>query len=240
MANVGAVNFGSPQSLSLTGGNHVQKVGNSYVIFDENGNRVRTLTETEKTQYMLTESKVMADREKIAELEGRLFDSSLSPSEKSNVSAQLAELREKVQAQNSTAKTEITPDGKIVSYALKSDVPVGEFREMFSLKEQALEGDLRQYALKDGYSKALGRPFSSFEEALKYGVTEFSNGVKLETDKKGEVYPNYDNAIMRGGETYSVSASNIVAQNGKNQNPFAALFDFFKGGNKQDVMASFA
>lgn len=174
-------------------------------------------------RYTETFAKVYAVPMKIAEIEGKLADPNISAKEKTKLTTELKDLKQKAAEQRAAANIEISPDGKNVYFTLKKNINVEKFKELFNIETGTFREHLTKVALQDGVNvskrpggSALSAPFASYDEArdalggFRDGKPlEFSNGVKLvpTTNPDGEeLYcPDYTGCSLYRGTTFDIN-----------------------------------
>lgn len=180
-------------------------------------NKKYSLTKQEAEQYCEVLYNINYARNKVDDLKNKLASKKISEEDKQKYSAELSKWNEKYVKQQEAANFEISPNGDVVAFTMKKDIPAETFKELFSIEDGAFRGYLKKEALKDGIGvekdatgERLNAPFASYDEAMMNGVTSFSNGVYLEpVGDRGNYQPVYSKSILYKGDEIPISSDKV-------------------------------
>ena len=113
-------------------------------------NKKYSLTKQEAEQYCEVLYNINYARNKVDDLKNKLASKKISEEDKQKYSAELSKWNEKYVKQQEAANFEISPNGDVVAFTMKKDIPAETFKELFSIEDGAFRGYLKKEALKDG------------------------------------------------------------------------------------------
>lgn len=139
---------------------------------------------------------------------------------------ELAELERKLAQQKEVCAFSVSADGKTVTFRIKKDINVEAFKDLFYIDAGAFRKELKSEALAEG-NEVIGferndagetipiysGSYNDWFDAWSSGVERFENGVAIETDPEGHLYPDYTGATLRAGWSYDVGQSYIDPPN---------------------------
>ena len=203
---------------------------NGQIVIIKGGRQIASLTPKERDFYDAAKAKLDSVRTEITELE---MQQASNPND-IGIPERLATARKTLAQQTAAASYQIDPSVNAVDFTMKKDMKAADFEKLYKMDAGSLNGALRAEALRhaSGFGAERGF-FASVEDAVdNYGVTEFVNGVTVATgkdgkplkDEDGKYVLDYSQAVLKGGERYSVAAENIGPKEEKSGNLFAAIF----------------